>query len=168
MTKHSSSELEELVCIRIAEADDHDGISEVNREIRDDPKSLQRPPDPDLSVGQIEKCCNQVAFVVESESRIIGYLRLVSSGSMLEPVAAELITYMSPSWQGKKIGHALMWFSIAYVITSTKVSELIVHVSDGNAPALSLNEKCGFKRDGNKQKIHSGRHGVKMVRIIER
>ena len=179
MTTHSCGEKVGFE-IRVANTGDIEGIYDVNREIHEDQKTIQKPLN--IPVSLIERRDDQITFVALHDSKVVGYLRLEIS-ALQEPVDSEnnipstpsgerqqagICIYIRPSYQGKKIGYALTWFSEAFVRTSMEVSKLITNVSVENDKSMCLIKNCGFKPEGKPQITSDKKHGQTMVKIIER
>ena len=148
------------VVIRIAEVSDLDGINEVDREIREEPGTLHKPPV--LLLGDIEQRDNQVVFVAIRDTVIVGYLRLYSSESFQRAGDVDLVVFVRPPYREEGIGKELLRMAENYAVTCTKLSRLTLGVKKENRRARKLYAGVGFNS------VSKDSFGEKMVKDIKR
>lgn len=130
------------VVFRIAEARDLDRINEVDREIREEPGTLHKPPV--LLLSDIEQHANQVVFVAIMDAAVLGYLRLYSTEPFHQADEADLVVFVRPPFRNAGIGKELLRQAEDYAITCTKLSRLALEVKNENWRARKLYAGVGF------------------------
>lgn len=72
---------------------------------------------------------------------------------------AEVLTLaVHPSWQGRGIGRSLMNAAIRDLYAA-RVARLHLEVDEGNAPAIALYDRLGFRRVGTRKAYYAGGEG---------
>jgi ribosomal-protein-alanine N-acetyltransferase len=102
-------------------------------------------------------------FVAEFDGKVVGYVCLMS----LFEEAQILDIAVNPDQRGR--GVALELMALAEVVAREKQAEILaLEVRASSAPAISLYERCGFKRTGVRTKYYdAGEDAVLMEKNLK-
>ena len=103
-------------------------------------------------------------LVVERPGRAVGMARVYLADD--DPSRAELFSmWVMPAERGTGAGRALVDAAIDWA-RSNGVSELTLHVTEGNEPATRLYEACGFVDTGDREPVRPGSGRWEKVMVL--
>lgn len=99
-----------------------------------------------------ERLANRAQLAAEIDAEIVGTAAGIASD---EGSAALISMWVAPPARGKGVGARLVNAVLDWA-SSEGYSSIFLWVTDGNAVAERLYERCGFTRTGTVQHVHPG------------
>ena len=97
------------------------------------------------------ECPGAVYLGAFEGDRLVGYLALLVSLDFADIATVGVV----PEFQRRGIGKALVETAVFYAARA-KVGKIFLEVNEENLPAVSLYEKCGFKKEGVRKNYYDG------------
>ena len=160
-----------MVLVREAVMDDWQALRDIRLEaLRDAPTAFGSTYEREATRGEadwrlrIARGGTFLAFIPASACEPAGLI----GGYQEDPVTAELVSmYVRPRARGHGVGEALVATVIAWA-RNKSAAEVRLWVTETNAPARALYERCGFAPTGERQPVPStpGLDEVAMTRPL--
>ena len=125
------------------------GINELIQAVRDDPKSIYKPPC-FFDAEDIRISDRYISFIVKDRDQTIGFIELRGNTSFQdEGSSADIILFVHPEHKRNRHATNLIKTIESFAQTETKLKKLIAGIQTGNTPSEILVKLKGFNQDFN-------------------